>query len=146
MVLRFFSRICSIFRGTLVQKEGGCPSPLNSSINFTWFFMYFNSLTQMKIFEENYPENVYDGLVLSKIISLRCIDCSSPIKRLHHRFFSENVLKNMFWTPPRRYPPHALCKMAPFKIFHCHSSSNKVAGLQSIVRNLDENEVFHKNR
>ena len=39
-------------------------------------------------------ESVYDGVLFSKVVCLQCPDCSSSIKRLHHRFFPQYVSKS----------------------------------------------------
>ena len=42
---------------------------------------------------ENSQGNFYGGVSFSKVISLQFSDCNFAIKRIHHRFFLENVPK-----------------------------------------------------
>ena len=43
---------------------------------------------------ENSQGNFYGGVSFSKVISLQFSDCNFAIKRIHHRFFLENVPKS----------------------------------------------------
>ena len=40
-------------------------------------------------------ENFYDKVSFGKYTSLHCADCNFAIKRTHHRFFLEYVLKRI---------------------------------------------------
>ena len=42
---------------------------------------------------ENSQGNFYGGVSFSRVISLQFSDCNFAIKRIHHRFFLENVPK-----------------------------------------------------
>ena len=42
---------------------------------------------------ENSQRNFYDGVSFSKVIGLQFSDYNFAIKRIHHRFFLENVRK-----------------------------------------------------
>ena len=38
---------------------------------------------------ENYHGQIYNGVYLNLLGTVKCTDNNSPINRLHHRFFSE---------------------------------------------------------
>ena len=42
---------------------------------------------------KNSQRNVYGGASFSKVIGLLFSDCDFAIKRIHHRFFLENIPK-----------------------------------------------------
>ena len=42
---------------------------------------------------ENYQRNFHDEVSFSKVTSLQFSDCNFAIKRIHHRFFLENLPK-----------------------------------------------------
>ena len=45
---------------------------------------------------ENSLGNSYDAVSFGKVISLQFSDCNFAIKRIHHRFFLENVRKTSY--------------------------------------------------
>lgn len=61
-------------------------------------------LTQMKILQEIidsqrleiFPENVYDGVCLNKIVILHCTDNNPNEARIHHWFFSAEYVPKIY--------------------------------------------------
>ena len=53
---------------------------------------------------ETFLENFYDGVSFSKVTSLQRLDCNFALKRTHHKFFLEYVLKICLKKNKKRKP------------------------------------------
>ena len=65
---------------------------------------------------KSFKNSQENGVYFTNVASLRCRDCTSTINRLHHKFFSENVLKTgcLKRTFLKKFLVYQRCKIFPW--------------------------------